>query len=67
MSGLILGVEYKVSFTVDGEDSRGIIERSVSVCNPHNGFFCDLVIPNSNIAVTGTAGVEKPKCKGFLV
>ena len=62
-----MGVEYKVSLTVDGEDSGGIIERSVSVCNPYNGFFSDLVIPNSNVAVTGTAGVEKPKCKGFLV
>ena len=62
-----MGVEYKVSLTVDGEDSRGIIERSVSVCNPHNGLFGNLVIPNSNIAVVGIAKSEKPKCKGFLV
>ena len=62
-----MGVKYKVSLTVDGEDSGGIIERSVSVCNPHNGLFGDLVIPNSNIAVTRTAGAEKPKCKDFLV
>ena len=60
-------MEYKVSLTVDGEDSRGIIERSVSVCNPHNGWFGDLVIPNSNVVVTGIAEVEKPKCKVFLV
>ena len=62
-----MGVEYKVALTVDGEDSGGIIERSVSVCNPHNGLFGDLVKPNSNVAVIGTAGSEKPKCKGFLV
>ena len=64
---MVLGVEYKVALTVDGEDSGGIIERSVSVCNPHDGLFGDLVKPNSNVAMTGTAGAEKPKCKGFLV
>ena len=62
-----MGVQYKVSLTVDREDSGGIIERSVSVCNPHNGLFGDLVIPNSNVTVTRTAEAEKPKCKGFLV
>ena len=61
-----MGVKYKVSLTVDGEDSEGILERSVSVCNPCNGLFGDLVIPNSNVAVTGTAGAEKPKYKGLL-
>ena len=66
-SGFVLGVKYKVSLTIDGEDSEGILERSVSVCNPCNGLFSDLVIPNSNIAITGTAGAEKPKCKVFLV
>ena len=64
---MVLGVKYKVSLIVDGEDSRGTIERSVSVCNPYNGWFDDLVIPNSNVAVTGNAGAEKPKCKIFLV
>ena len=62
-----MGVEYKVSFTVDGEDPGGIIERMVSVCNPHNGLFGNLVIPNSNVAVVGIARAEKSKCKGFLV
>ena len=62
-----MGVKYKVSLTVDGEDSGVILERSVSVCNPRNGLFGDLVIPNSNVAVTGTTGAEKPKCKGFLI
>ena len=64
---MVLGVEYKVSLAIDGKDSRDIIKRSVSVCNPHNGLFGDLVIPNSNVAVTGTARAKKPKCKGFLV
>ena len=62
-----MGVEYKVSLTVDGEDSGGIIERSVSVCNPHNGLYDDLIIPNSNVVVTETAEAKKPKGKGFLV
>ena len=62
-----MGVKYKVSLTIDGEDSGGILERSVSICNPCNGLFGDLVIPNSNVAVIGTTGAEKPKCKGFLI
>ena len=64
---MVLGVQFKVSLTIDGEDSGGIIERIVYVCNPYNGLFGNLLIPNSNIAVARIAGVEKPKCKGFLV
>ena len=64
---MVLGVKNKVSIIVDLEDSGGIFERSVSICNPCNGLFGDLVIPNSNVAVIGTAGAEKPKCKVFLV
>ena len=64
---MVLVVEYEVSLTVDGEDSGGIIERIVSVCNPHNGFFGNVIIPNSNVAAVGISGAEKTKCKGFLV
>ena len=62
-----MGVQFKVSLPIDGEDSEGIIERIVSVCNTYNSLFGNLLIPNSNIAVARIARVEKPKCKGFLV
>ena len=64
---MVLGVEYEVSLVIDGENSRGIIERIVSICNPHNGLFGNLVIPNSNVATVAIARAEKSKCKGFLV
>jgi hypothetical protein len=60
----------------NGEDSGSVIERIVSICNPHNGLFGNfvihglfgnLVIPNSKVAKVGISGAKKPKSKGFLV
>ena len=64
---MVLGVQFKVSLTIDGEDSGGIIESIVYVCNAYNGLFGILLILNSNVAVARIVRVEKPKCKGFLV
>ena len=53
-------MEYEVSLIADGENSGGIIERIVFVCNPHNSLFSNLVIINSNVRA------EKSKCEGFF-
>jgi hypothetical protein len=50
---------------VDVEDTRGIVERVVSVRYPHNGLFRNFVIPYSDVAAARVSWTEKPKCESF--
>ena len=52
-------MEDKVSKLVDGENSRGIIDRIIPVCNPHNSLFCPFDKPNTKILIAGVAKVEE--------
>ena len=52
-------MEDKISELVDGENSRGIIDRIILVCNPHNSLFCHFDKPNTKILKAGVARAEK--------
>ena len=58
-------MEDKISELVDGENSRGIIDRIILVCNPHNSLFCHFDKPNTKILIAGVAR-KKPKAKLFF-
>ena len=52
-------MEDKVSKLVDGENSRGIIDRIIPVCNPHNSLFCHFDKPNTKILIAGVARAKE--------
>ena len=55
---VITVTEDEVSKQVDGENSRGIIDRIISVCNPNDSLFCHFDIPNTKILIAGVARAE---------
>ena len=56
-------MEDKISELVDGENSRGIIDRIILVCNPHNSLFCHFDKPNTKILIAGVAIAEEAQGK----
>ena len=52
-------IENKVSRLVDGENSGGIIDRIISVCNPHHSMFFHFGIPNTKMPIARVAGAEE--------
>ena len=56
-------MEDKISELVDGENSRGIIDRIILVCNPHNSLFCHFDKPNNKILIAGVARAEEAQVK----
>ena len=56
-------MEDKVSKLVDGENSRGIIDRIIPVCNPHDSLFFHFDIPNTKILIAGVARAEEAQGK----
>ena len=62
---VITVTEDEVSKRVDGENSRGIIDRIIPVCNPNDSLFCHFDIPNTKILIAGVAR-KKPKAKLFF-
>ena len=63
---VITVTEDEVSKQVDGENSRGIIDRIIPVCNPNDSLFCHFHIPNTKILIAGVARVEEAKGKIIL-
>ena len=60
---VITVMEVKVSKLVDGENSGGIIDWIIPVCNPHHSLLCHFDIPNTEIPIAELPGLKKPKAK----
>ena len=52
-------MEDKVSKLVDGENSSGIIDRIIPVCNSHDSLFCQSDIPKTKKLIAGIARAEE--------
>ena len=52
-------MEDKVSKLVDGENSSGIIDRIIPVCNSYDSLFCQFDIPKTKKLIAGVARAEE--------
>ena len=52
-------MEDKVSKLVDGENSSGIIDRIIRVCNSYDSLFCQFDIPKTKKLIAGVARAEE--------
>ncbi|PON46519.1 hypothetical protein TorRG33x02_325670 [Trema orientale] len=48
-----------------GQNSRGVIERIVSVSYPDDCLLRDFAVLDTDVAVAGVAGAETPECEGL--
>ena len=51
---------------VDGQDSWGVIDGIVSVCDPDDGLLGDFVVPDPDVAEAGLSGAEEAEGEGLL-